>query len=165
MTFSLRKLAGLGATAMMAISMTTVTGFADESTAPQVTPPAPPTCTTVVHSNPDSKAACPPADPADPAGLSHTMTGGSFTSTCAVSSRDTEPMDILVASLDDGIVQQKLRDLMVANFDPCCVKFVLPADPQDEPIVASLGADFLPTPLPVPSHVYKGRPMLLSGSC
>jgi len=147
MNLSLRKLAGFAAAALMAASMTTA-AFADE-TAPQA-PTEPSTCTTVIHPDPGSKAACPPADQADPAGLSHTMTGGSFTSTCIpYGSRDTEPMDILVASLDTSIGQERLRDQMLVAGRYCCpVKFVLPADPQDESIVASLGADFLLPPAP-----------------
>lgn len=90
----------------------------------------------------------------DPQGLSHTMTGGNVVvSPCGGGGdgqRGFEPMDTLVASLDDGIVVEALRHHRVLVATCCPTDFVLPADPVGKAIVASIGADFLPPARPTP---------------
>jgi len=159
MILSMRSLAGLGAAALMAVSMTTGAAFADNTVPPGANDQGQPsTCTTVVHSNPSPNVPCPPADQADPAGLSHTMTG-TFPGCAVVGSRDEQPMDVQVASLDDSIAVKALQEKMLVA-RACCypTDFVIPAGGSVAPLLASLGADYL-------DPVKPGRNMLVATPC
>ena len=83
---------------------------------------------------------CPPGPPAPDGGVAHPMTGGpNGTTTCVpYTSRDLEPFDVQVASLDSSIGQQKKADELKVATVYCCIKFVLPPDGADVPVVASL---------------------------
>lgn len=83
------------------------------------------------------------------------MTGGPNDTCVPVADRGGEPLEILVASLDDGAIQQELsHELHVATArcctTPCCpVSFHEPLQQFPVPLIASL--DFSFGVLPAPS--------------